>query len=78
MNWDQIQGNWKQLTGAIKERWGKLTDDDLAIASGRFEYLAGRVQERYGITKEEAHRQLKEFFNSMKAGSAKSQSQSAT
>ena len=58
MNWDQIQGNWKQLTGRAKEQWGKLTDDDLSVVAGRRDQLAGKIEERYGIAKEEAEKQL--------------------
>lgn len=54
MNWDIIQGNWKQLTGHIKRQWGKLTDDDLQVVDGHREQLAGRIQERYGVGKDEA------------------------
>ncbi|MGB0069839.1 MAG: CsbD family protein, partial [Isosphaeraceae bacterium] len=48
MNWDQITGEWKQLKGKVKEKWGKLTDDDLTTAAGKREHLAGLLQERYG------------------------------
>ncbi len=58
MNWERIEGNWKQVVGKAKEQWGKLTDDDLDIVAGRREQLAGKIQERYGVAKEEAERQL--------------------
>lgn len=58
MNWDRIQGNWKQVVGKAKEQWGKLTDDDLTVAAGHRDQLAGKLQERYGITREEAVTQL--------------------
>lgn len=58
MNWDRIQGNWKQVTGQAKEQWGKLTDDDLAVINGRREQFAGKIEERYGVAKEEAEKQL--------------------
>ncbi|WP_456315829.1 CsbD family protein [Plastoroseomonas arctica] len=58
MNWDQIAGNWKQMTGKVREQWGKLTDDDLAVIGGQRDQLLGKVQERYGITKEQAEEQL--------------------
>jgi uncharacterized protein YjbJ (UPF0337 family) len=61
MNWDQIKGNWKQVTGRAKEQWGQLTDDDLDVVAGRRDRLAGVIQERYGIAKEEAERQLAEW-----------------
>jgi len=59
MNWDQAAGNWKQLTGKVKEGWGKLTDDDLTEVNGKRDQLVGRIQERYGIAKEEAEKQVK-------------------
>ena len=58
MNWDRIQGNWKQAAGKAKEQWGKLTDDDFALIAGRRDELAGKIQERYGVAKDEAERQL--------------------
>ena len=61
MNKDIIAGNWKQMKGEVKEQWGKLTDDDLSITAGHRDLLIGRIQERYGIAKDEAERQMKEF-----------------
>lgn len=61
MNWDQIEGKWKQAKGLAREKWGKLTDDDLDVIDGKREQLVGQVQERYGIAKEEAERQVREF-----------------
>jgi uncharacterized protein YjbJ (UPF0337 family) len=61
MNQDRIAGQWKQLKGRIKEKWGKLTDDDLTRADGDVDYLAGKIQERYGIARDEAEKQVKEF-----------------
>ena len=61
MNWDQIAGNWKQLSGIAKEKWGKLTDQDWVVIKGRRDQLVGRVQELYGIGKEDADRQVSEF-----------------
>lgn len=58
MNWDRIQGDWKQLTGQVKEQWGKLTDDDFAVVAGRRDQLAGKIQERYGVAKDEAENQI--------------------
>ena len=58
MNWDRIEGNWKQLKGKVKEQWGDLTDDDLDVVAGRRDQLAGKVQERYGVAKDEAERQV--------------------
>ncbi len=59
MNWDRIEGNWKQLQGKTLEQWGKLTKDDLDVIAGRRDQLAGKIQERYGIVKDEAERQVK-------------------
>lgn len=59
--WDKIAGNWKQFRGEVRKQWGKLTDDDLEQAHGERDKLVGRIQERYGIAKEEAHRQLDEW-----------------
>ena len=61
MNSDQVAGKWKQLTGTVKEKWGKLTDDDLTVIGGQKDVLVGKIQERYGITKEEAQKQANEF-----------------
>ncbi|RKF16572.1 CsbD family protein [Roseovarius spongiae] len=61
MNWDEIKGNWKQMTGAAKENWGKLTDDEIQQAEGNREQLVGKIQERYGVAKDEAERQVDEF-----------------
>ncbi len=65
MNKDRIKGQWKQISGKIKAQWGKLTDDDLTIAEGNAEYLAGKVQERYGIGKEEAKKQVDDFTSKL-------------
>lgn len=61
MNEDRIKGQWKQLSGRIKAKWGDLTDDDLKVAEGNSQYLAGKIQERYGIAKDEAEKQVREF-----------------
>jgi uncharacterized protein YjbJ (UPF0337 family) len=61
MNKDQMQGNWRQLKGKVKEQWGKLTDNDLTVVEGNMDQLAGRVQERYGIQRDEAERQIEDF-----------------
>jgi uncharacterized protein YjbJ (UPF0337 family) len=58
MNWDRIEGNWKQFTGNIKTQWGKLTDDQLDVIAGNREKLVGQVQEAYGITMEETEKQI--------------------
>jgi uncharacterized protein YjbJ (UPF0337 family) len=61
MNWDIVQGNWKQFRGKVQTQWGKLTDDHLDVIAGRRDELVGKVQEAYGITKDDAERQIKEF-----------------
>ena len=66
MNWDLIKGNWKQLQGKVKEKWGKLTDDDLKVIAGKRDQLAGLLQERYGYEKEHAEKELDEFTHGLK------------
>jgi uncharacterized protein YjbJ (UPF0337 family) len=61
MNWDRIQGNWKQVVGKAKAQWGKLTDDDLDVVAGRREQLAGKIQERYGLAKDDVERQIADW-----------------
>ncbi len=61
MNWDQITGKWLQLKGQVREKWGKLTDDDLNVIAGRRDQLLGKVQERYGVAREVAEKQVKEW-----------------
>ena len=61
MNSDQLSGKWKQLKGSAKERWGKLTDDDLEVVNGRTDQLVGKIQERYGIAREAAQTQVDDW-----------------
>ncbi len=61
MNWDTVQCNWKQMTGKVKEQWGKLTDDDLTEIDGRREQLEGKIQERYGYTKDQAKKAVDDW-----------------
>ena len=61
MNEDKIKGQWKQLTGKVKAKWGKLTDDDITVVEGKRDQLVGRIQESYGITKDEAEKQVDKF-----------------
>ena len=65
MNWDQILGSWKQFEGRVQQKWGKLTHDDLQQVKGDQKLLAGKIQERYGITKEEAERQLNDWHRAL-------------
>jgi uncharacterized protein YjbJ (UPF0337 family) len=61
MNWDRVNGNWKQFRGGVRERWGKLTDDDLDVIAGKRDQLVGKIQERYGVAKDAAEDQLSEW-----------------
>src|SRR5690606_39467254 len=61
MNWDQIEGKWKQFKGNAKEQWGKLTDDELDQVAGKRDQLVGKVQEKYGIAKDEAEREVDDW-----------------
>ncbi len=65
MNWDRIEGQWKQMSGKVKTKWGKLTDDDLTTIAGKKDQLVGRIQERYGIQKDEAERQVNDWDKSL-------------
>jgi uncharacterized protein YjbJ (UPF0337 family) len=69
MNWDRIEGNWKQFKGQLKEKWGRFTDDELDVVAGKRDQFLGKLQEKYGITKDEAQRQLLEFEKSYKDAS---------
>jgi uncharacterized protein YjbJ (UPF0337 family) len=66
MNWDQVEGNWKQFKGVVREKWGKLTDDDVDVIAGKRDILLGKIQERHGIAREEAEKQLKAWEDSLK------------
>ena len=65
MNWDQIKGEWLQLKGQVKSKWGKLTDDDVTTISGKKDQLIGRIQVRYGILKDEAEKQVDEWLGQL-------------
>jgi uncharacterized protein YjbJ (UPF0337 family) len=64
MNWDQIEGQWKEMTGFVKEKWGDLTDDEITQVKGKRDQLAGLIQKKYGVAKEEAEKQLQDFEKS--------------
>jgi len=66
MNWDRIEGNWKQFKGQVKEQWGRFTDDELDVVAGKRDQFLGKLQEKYGLTKDEAQRQLLEFERNCK------------
>jgi uncharacterized protein YjbJ (UPF0337 family) len=61
MNWDRVEGEWKQWKGKVKEQWGKITDDDLDRIAGKRDQLVGKVQEAYGIARDEADRQIRDW-----------------
>ena len=65
MNWDQIEGKWKQLKGSAKQQWGKLTDDDIEYIAGSGDKLIGKLQERYGLKKEEDQARANEWIETM-------------
>jgi uncharacterized protein YjbJ (UPF0337 family) len=69
MNWDQVEGKWKQYKGQIKEKWGKLTDDDIEVINGKRQQLVGKIQQHYGLAREAAEKQADEFVNGLKAES---------
>ncbi len=72
MNWDQIEGKWKQLSGSARERWGKLTDNDWEALAGKKDQLVGRIQERYGVTQEVAEKQADEWSVAQKGSQRES------
>ena len=63
MNWDKVEGTWLQLRGKVKKRWGKLTNDDLDVINGKKEQFVGKLQEKYGIAREEAEKQLNSWLS---------------
>ncbi len=63
MNWDSVEGNWKELKGKLRSKWAKLTDDDLENIAGKKDVLLGRLQQHYGIKKDEAEKQLDAFLS---------------
>src|ERR1700676_1974924 len=78
MNWDQIQGKWKQSAGVIREKWGKLTDDDLTVIAGKKDQLVGKIQERYGVAKDAAEKQVDEFTRNYRPSDPSSDRQTET
>lgn len=65
MNWDVLKGQWNQLTGKLKAKWGKLTDDDWTLIGGKKDELLGKLQERYGYNKDQAEKEVDQFLHSM-------------
>ena len=62
MNWDRVEGNWKQLKGNVREQWSKLTDDDFEAVAGRKDQLSGKLQERYGMARDDADREIEAWL----------------
>jgi uncharacterized protein YjbJ (UPF0337 family) len=77
MNWDKVEGNWKQFAGKAREQWGKLTDSDWQRIAGKKEQLSGAIQERYGIAKDEADRQADAWARALKEENRAEQTGSA-
>jgi len=67
MDWNQVAGNWKQVRGNVKRHWGKLTDSDLTAIAGRREELEGKIQERYGYTKDRVRKEIEEWYQSLRS-----------
>ena len=65
MDWNRIEGNWKQFGGRVEEKWGKLTDDDLTVINGRRDQLEGKIQERYGIAKDQVRSDVETWLKSL-------------
>jgi uncharacterized protein YjbJ (UPF0337 family) len=66
MDWNRIEGNWKQFKGSAKEKWGKLTDDDLNVIEGRREQLEGKLQQRYGFAKDQVRKDVDDWFKALR------------
>jgi uncharacterized protein YjbJ (UPF0337 family) len=66
VNWERIEGSWKQFAGKAREKWGKLTDDDWTIVAGKKDQMVGKIQERYGIKRDEAQKQAEEWAGALK------------
>ena len=64
MDWNRVQGSWKQFTGKVKEKWGKLTDDDLTLVNGQREQLEGIIQKRYGLAKDMVRKDVDDWLKS--------------
>src|SRR4051794_28763427 len=66
MDWNRVEGNWKQVKGKVKEKWGKLTDDDLDVVGGKRDQLEGKIQERYGIAKDQVRKDIDDWYGTQK------------
>ena len=65
MNWDRVEGNWMQFKGRARQQWGKLTDDDMELVKGKRTELAGRIQERYGVARDQAEREIDSWLKTV-------------
>ena len=70
MNWEQVEGSWKQIKGGVRAKWAKLTDDDVELISGKKDTLLGKLQERYGMLKEDAERHVDQWLKELDANRA--------
>ena len=68
MDWNRVEGNWKQVKGKVKERWGKLTDDDLDVIAGKEDQLKGKLQQRSGYQKDQAKKEIDDWYGRQNAG----------
>ena len=66
MDWNRVEGNWKQFKGKVKEKWGRLTDDDLDVIAGHRDQLEGKIQERYGIAKDQVRKDVDDWYGTQK------------
>jgi uncharacterized protein YjbJ (UPF0337 family) len=66
MDWNRVEGNWKQIKGKVREKWGRLTDDDLEVINGSRERLEGKLQERYGFARDQIHKDIHDWVSSQK------------
>jgi uncharacterized protein YjbJ (UPF0337 family) len=66
MDWNRVEGNWKQLKGNVKEKWGRLTDDDLDVIAGKRDQLEGKIQERYGIARDQVRKDIDDWYGAQK------------
>ncbi|MEW6450944.1 MAG: CsbD family protein [Pseudomonadota bacterium] len=66
MDWNRVEGNWKQFKGKVKEKWGRLTDDDLDVIAGHREQLEGKIQERYGIARDQVRKDIDDWYGAQK------------
>ena len=73
MNWDQMEGNWKQAIDLVRQKWAKLTDDEVVLIRGKRDELIGKIQERYGIAKEAAEEQVEQFIRAYNTAKSKAQ-----